>query len=491
VAAFDDVVGTALEEARRLGVFVIGRLQDRRDWSLVADNGKLQRVTGSRSVGLGVQLFTASGHSGFASTDLVSAEGARQVVRHAEALARAAARAGAERSSIVHALRREEHLSWWGSARTLHATPRSERQQALLAAHRQALELADGLATRSSIGLVEGEWRIVRSDGTDVRFRLPRGLVQHVFTVRDSDQSATVRCSVSGADDRVLLDEANQVKLQRRARQALRCARDVVGAEPVQPGSYQLVLDHTLAKSLAHEAFGHAAESDVVERSILAERGRLRLGEQVARRGVSIVDGPIADDYAYQPVSANGLLRQTVEIIRDGVLTSGLGDLFSAARAGSPVTGACRSDSYASIPLPRISNIRLVLDQYEPLGMSPDELRPGDVRDRLAALGMLQRGTRTLLLTGTRGGQVSPNQGDFVFGCDAAYDLSDGASARRPATLSGKSLSALRAVAGALGELVLDAPGRCVKGAQGLASCGGSHAYLVLEPHPEVRVGAR
>jgi TldD protein len=250
-----------------------------------------------------------------------------------------------------------------------------------------------------------------------------------------------------------------------------------------------VVLDHTLAKGLAHEAFGHAAESDIANNSILASGGRLRLGEQVAQPGLSIVDGPLPGDYAWQPVSANGIPRQTVAIIADGVLRSGLGDLFSAEQAGSPLTGAGRAERFRSRPMPRMTNIRLVLERFEPLAADPDELEPAEVRDRLLAAGLIQAGERTLLLSSYRGGQVSPLQGDFVFNCAAIYDLTEGAAPRQPALFSGKSLSALRAIGGALGDLRLDAPGRCVKGAQGVATSGGSHAFIVLEPHPEVVVG--
>ncbi len=104
------------------------------------------------------------------------------------------------------------------------------------------------------------------------------------------------------------------------------------------------------------------------------------------------------------------------------------------------------------------------------------------------AAGLLNGHAPTLYLAGQRGGQVSPITGDFVFNCVAIYDLTDGAGPRQPATLSGKSLSALRSIVGALGDLQLDAPGQCVKLGQSVPTSGGSHAFVVLEPHPEVVV---
>jgi TldD protein len=489
VTAYDDALAAALEEARVRGVFLIGRLEDRREWSALAQNGTLERAVGRRVSGLGLHVFTPAGHAGFASSDRIEPAEARQLVRRAASLAAAAATAGAESSPVVYDLRAEDHSVWPASARPLEATPPAVRRAALLEAHREASELATGLATRSSLSLVDDEWRVVRSDGTDVRFRMPRGVVQHSFTARGGGQAANAGCSVSGADDRVLLETANQARLRWRAARALRRARDAVSAAAVPSGSYRLVLDHTMAKSLAHEAFGHAVESDVAESSILATGGRLRLGERLARPGLSIVDGPLEGDFAYQPVSANGLRRQTVEVIRDGVLHSGLGDLFSAARAGAPVTGAARAESFRSRPTPRMSNIRLVLSQSAALDVPPESLAPADLAERLMAAGLLNGAGPSLYLAGWRGGQASPLLGDFVFNCAAIYDLAAGAAARQPAVFSGNSLSALSSIVGALGDLMLSEPGQCIKAGQAVPTSGGSHAFVVLEPHPEVTVG--
>src|SRR5690606_27826272 len=122
----------------------------------------------------------------------------------------------------------------------------------------------------------------------------------------------------------------------------------------------------------------HLCESDV-DGSVLMRRGRLRLGERLARSSVSIIDGPLAGDFAQQPVSANGVPRQTVALIERGVLASGLGDLFSAARAGIKVTGACRASGYRDRPTPRMTNIRIQLSDALPLAADPEQLTAEDV----------------------------------------------------------------------------------------------------------------
>src|SRR5262249_44366648 len=153
---------------------------------------------------------------------------------------------------------------------------------------------------------------------------------------------------------------------------------------------------------------GHAVETDVADTSIFATDGRLRLGERVANSDVSILDGSLDGDFAYQPISSSGGVRQTVEIIRRGKLHSGLGDLFSAERAGSPDTGADRTGSYRASPMPRMSNIRLMLEKHLPLDLEPEAVSPAQLRERLAVAGLLDSHAPTLYLAGQRGGQVAP-----------------------------------------------------------------------------------
>jgi TldD protein len=271
-----------------------------------------------------------------------------------------------------------------------------------------------------------------------------------------------------------------------------RSAADALAAATVQPpaaGSYRLVLNHALAKGLAHEAIGHLCESDV-DASVLMRGGRLRLGEQLTRDTVSIVDGPLPGDFVQQPISANGVPRQTVALIERGVLTAGLGDLFSASRAGIRVTGACRASSFRDRPTPRMTNIRIQMADPLALAADPEQLTPDDVAAALRQHGLLDRSVPTLYLAGYRGGQAHPRRGDFVFGAEAAYDLTDGVIARGAASFSGLAERALAAIVAGIGPLRTDAIGSCGKDGSSVSSSGGSHALLVLDPDPDLVVSA-
>ncbi|MCC7103757.1 MAG: TldD/PmbA family protein [Chloroflexi bacterium] len=492
VSAYDEVIQAALEAAPRHDVYLIARISDTMVRHAVAQNGRLDGASGGRVASLGLQVFTQSGHCGFTSTDRLSPAEAADAVRRATLLARAAAVARGETSLEVFELQVERFREWPRAVAPLDAFDALAARTALLEAHRELMEQVSGCSLRSSWSATDDEWRIARSDGTDVWFSLSRADGRHELTARQHGRAATVSAVVSGTDPAILLAGDGPARLRRRAAQAYRRARDAASAPAVSAGSYRLVLDHTLAKALAHEAFGHAAESDAVEFSILARDGRLRLGERVAPEHVSIVDEPIAGDVAWQPIDANGRPRRPVRIVDRGVLNGGLGDVFSARRAGIPETGAARAQSARSQPLPRMTNIRI--ECANPLPMDdPDELlTPSEVGDALRSNGLLPDEQPTLLLKGWAGGQVNPRLGDFVFTCSAAYDLSDGAAPRGPALFSGKSLSALSAISAALGPLRLDAAGYCGKGGQSVPTSGGSHAYLVLDVRPDVHVcGAR
>lgn len=491
VDRFDAAAGAALEEALHRRLFAIVRFQDIQDRSLVVGDGTLERVSAARAAGVGVQVFTDEGWCGFASSDDCSSGTVRDLVRRAGALARSSGPLGPEESREVFDLRGGGRRVVPTRARSLAGTSLVEQTDALHEANRRMVDAAPGFAVRSSHLVVDDEWRVVRSDGADVSFALPRAHAQHDLTAHLEGGVASAGATVSGADADVLLDVERARLLERRTLRALRQARAVLGARPVEVGSCKLVIDHALAKGLAHEAFGHACETDTVDGSILASGGRLRLGEVVGPSNVSIVDGPIAGDYADQTISANGLDRETVALIRDGVLVSGLGDLFSARRAGSPITGACRVSSYRQRPNPRMSNIRIVLADPIRLRVEAETIEPEDVLAEVRRVGLLSAGEPMLYLAGYRGGQAHPKRGDFMFACAAVYDLADGAAPRQAAVLSGNSRSALCSIVAGLGEPRLDAMGVCGKHGQNVPVSGGSHALLVLEAHPEVVVGLR
>lgn len=474
--------------------FGIIRLEERRARSAALEGTRVEAVESSFSCGLGVQAFTASGRCGFAAVDDPDEERGLRAVDRAVDFARAGDRAGLagfpdvlglaptrgrEAPDVPYAF---EHLSV-GAMRD--------------AAAAFAAEVAGrtgGVQAQTAFSIGRADWRIVRSDGTDVSFRIPRSFLGSTLTARRDGEAARAGASDAGTSWEVLLDPERRGRLLARAERAGRLALDLLDAEPGPEGSFRILIDFALAKGLAHEAFGHAAESDALDSSILGDGGRFRAGERFGSPRVTIVDESLAGDNAYQPFSGNGERRLAAVILDRGTLRDALADVHTAGRAGTRGTGAGRLMSFAHVPVPRMSNIRLEVEDPWPTPEGRDfyDWTPEEVRDLLVSAGDLAEGERVMFLSGYRGGQVNPALGDFVFHSTALYELRrDGVRLYKPGIFSGRIEAALHAIRRGYGPLRLDAAGTCGKAGQGVPSSGGSHHFLLLEEDPDVRIGGR
>jgi TldD protein len=497
VDACDRAVEAVLETARAADLYVIARIQDCVDRRLTLVDRAVDRQRTTTLAGIGVHAFTREGAVGFASVDDLRPEAARDAVRRAGLMARAAGELGATRTLAPFGLAvggrvRLEHPRGWPAGHAAGAEP-STLARTLIDAQDALAEIDIGAerTVRTTHHVVDEEWRVVRSDGTDVSFETSRAVTRHDLSGRLDGTLLRAAAHVAGVDGAAVVAAA---ALARLARRLGRSARDAVAAHGVAPprsGSYRLVIDPALAKGLAHEAIGHLCESDV-DGSVLMRNGRLRLGEQLARQAVSVVDGPLPGDYAQQPISANGLPRETVRLIDRGVLRGGLGDPFSHADAGIDQVTACRAAGFRDRPTPRMTNIRIEIEGAATLapGLDPDLLTPDDVAAALRRLGLLDPGRPTLYVAGYRGGQAQPRRGDFVFGADVAYDLAAGGAPRGPVSFSGLAERALASIMTGIGPLCTDAIGTCGKDGSRVTSSGGSHAVLVLDADPDLVVTA-
>ena len=485
------LVRLVLAEARDFEGYIVVRAQSRTEWGMRLSNGKFERVSTGGDSGLGVQAFTKDGTSGFATSDVLEEGVGRKLVEKAIRLARRNEGIGTKQNRRIWEapLVQEEGIN--PAQKVFGEIPLVQLEEMVMTLHSSLSGVYPDGVWQTSYRQVEEVWCIGRTDGTLVSYVVPRAVLMHQGTVRDQGKAQSTLIHRSGMDATLLFEELADHALEKKAVDRAEFAKAVCAAPQLPSGHYPLIIDYGLAKGLAHEAFGHAVESDHMNESVLGEEGILRKGLRVARPGVNIIDGPLVGDWAYQPYSANGLVRETVTIVRDGVLEAGLGDIFSADEAGMPVTGAGRAESYGNIPLPRMSNIRLLVDRMFPL--SPAEHLMEEVktvRKTLLEHGELLEGEKNLLLLGYRGGQVNPKTGDFVFQCDGIIDVSDpNLPIYQPSIFSGKILSALEAIRGGLGEGCYDAIGTCGKGGQSVPSSGGSHRYLLMDADQQVSLG--
>jgi TldD protein len=484
-----DLGAAMTSRAREAGSYLVWRAQTRSVHRVLVRKGKPEDSGVSTSSGHGVQVFTEEGGNALGSRDDFRPEKALELLDTVSSAAAAGAGLGLSAAPpprlepVV-----DRRVPEWIDAFDRVDLAAVGRRLAELEAEIQGR--VPEVTLRTSYRADLDCWRIFRSDGTDVTFAMPRCNVVLQATSAGDGSRHSVSAGIFGPRPDVAFDEDRIDRFLRRAEQAARLATELPGAPSHPAGSFPLVIDYALAKGLAHEAFGHASEADSFRSSILAREGKFRVGDEVGASHVSIVDEPVEDDHAWQPFSANGLRRERATIVDHGKLVDALSDPWSAGPAGVRITGAARAESYRHPPQPRMTNIRIEVDDPLPAAGLFEDYGPEEVRDLLSGAGVFDRHPEVVFLSGYSGGQVNTASGDFVFNCKAIYRLGrDGISLYKPAIFSGSMFGALSSIREAFGPLLLDALGYCGKWGQSVPSSGGSHYFLVLDPDPTVRLG--
>ena len=477
--------------ARAAGLLLIWRAQARSVRRIVVRKGRAESSAVASSSGQGIQVVTPEGHVALGSRDDFRGDPACRLLDRLIEVARSGASLGLEPNVLAElepltASRVPAHHADFDRVEL------RETGRRLAEIEKEIAGRVEGVSHQVSFRADLDAWRIIRSDGTDVLFAMPRCTLGVRVTSSGGGNRHGVSATAFSPRPDLLEDPRVVEPFLRRAEQAAWLARDLPDAPPPPAGSFPLVIDYALATGLAHEAFGHAAEADGFRSSILARKGRFRSGERVGTDAVSIIDEPIEHDHAWQPFSANGLPRSRVVLVDRGKLADGLSDPWSAAPGGGRLTGAARAESFRNAPQPRMSNIRIEVRDPLPAPGEFEEYGPAEVRDLLAGAGVFRRHPRVAFLSGYTGGQVNTATGDFAFNCKAIYEL--GAQCftlHKPAIFTGSMFGALESIREAFGPLRLDATGYCGKWGQHVPSSGGSHYFVVLDPHADVQLGGR
>lgn len=491
LTALEPVASELARRAAASGTLAIFRAQERLVHRVVVREGRAESSSSQTLGGHGVQVVNTDGYGALASGDALEGESVLDSLARATDAASQGERLGLKRvgQPTLDRVRDRRHVV---SPEPFEAVDLTEVTRRLIDLERSIREETRDVTVQVSFRAELDSWRIFRSDRTDVWFSMPRCTLGMRATATGERQRHGVS-AVQFSPDPALLESTETVeRFLRRARAAARLAHELPDAPAHPSGSFPLIIDFALAKGLAHEAFGHAAEADGYRSSILADDGRFKLGERVGPDHVSVVDESIEGDHAFQPFSANGIPRERTVIVDRGRLAGGLSDPWSAAPGGVALTGAARAESYFHAPQPRMSNIRLESRTPLPVPGVFEDYGSHEVRDLVADAGLLRRHPRWVFLSGYSGGQVNTTTGDFVFHCKAIYDLTaDGVGFFKPAIFSGSMFGALQSVREAFGPLELDALGYCGKWGQSVPSSGGSHYFLALEPHESVRLGGQ
>jgi TldD protein len=229
------------------------------------------------------------------------------------------------------------------------------------------------------------------------------------------------------------------------AREAVRQALVNLEAVSAPAGSMTVVLGSGWPGVLLHEAIGHGLEGDFNRKGTSAFAGRI--GERVAAPGVTVVDdGTLEGRRGSLNIDDEGVPTERTVLIEDGVLRGYMQDRLNARLTGVPSTGNGRRESYAHLPMPRMTNTYMLEGER-----SPDEI-----------IASVDKG---LYAVNFGGGQVDITSGKFVFSASEAY-LIEGGRVTAPvkgATLIGNGPDVLTRVSMIGNDLQLDA---------GVGTCG-------------------
>ena len=187
---------------------------------------------------------------------------------------------------------------------------------------------------------------------------------------------------------------------------AVNAALTNLESRPLKAGTMSVVLGPGWPGVLLHEAIGHGLEGDFNRKGSSAFSGRI--GERVAAPGVTVLDdGTIADRRGSLNIDDEGNLTQRNVLIEDGILKGYLHDSLNARLMGVASTGNGRRESYASLPMPRMTNTYML----------------GGERTKEEIIAGLKRG---LYATNFGGGQVDITSGKFVFSASEAFWVENG-----------------------------------------------------------------
>jgi TldD protein len=248
---------------------------------------------------------------------------------------------------------------------------------------------------------------VARADGT--RAADVRPLVRlNVTVIAEQKVGGQVRREVGsgGGGGRFGLGYFTDAMLQSYVDHAVHAALTNLDSRPAPAGDMTVVLGPGWPGVLLHEAVGHGLEGDFNRKGSSTFAGRI--GQRVAAKGVTVLDdGTIPDRRGSLNVDDEGHASQRNVLIEDGILRGYIQDSMNARLMGVKPTGNGRRESYAHLPMPRMTNTYMLAGDKK-----PEEI-----------VASIQRG---LYATNFGGGQVDITSGKFVFSASEAYWVENG-----------------------------------------------------------------
>ena len=410
--------------------------------ALVFDDGRLKSAAYDASEGFGLRVV-AGETAGYAHANEISAAAIRRAADSAALAKRGHAGVTAEGP-------RATNQKLYDAVDPL-AAPAFSDKIALLSEIDAWARARDPRVVQVSASIV-GERRqieILRADGLSVNDIRPLVRLNVSITV---EQNGRRESASTGAGGRASFDTWIQPeRWQAQVDEALRTALVNLDAVDCPAGEMDVVLGAGWPGVLLHEAIGHGFEGDFHRKGSSVFTGMM--GKRVAAPGVTVVDdGSIAGRRGSLTVDDEGTPTSRNVLIEDGIMVGLMHDRLSARQMGQRAGGNGRRESFAHMPMPRMTNTFM----------------EGGKDSKADMIASTKRG---LYAANFGGGQVDITNGKFVFQCTEAYLIEDGkiTAPVRGATLIGDGATALTHIQMIGDDFAFDpGVGVCGKAGQGV-----------------------
>ncbi len=395
--------------------------------------------TGSFSIGQGVGVRAISGEkTAFAYSDTLSSDALLSSAR----AVRSIARQGAGRQKVLTGQPALTH-DLYPAIDPLN-TMSAPDKVALLGRLETMARAADPHIIQVMAGL-GAEYDVILVAGSDGRLVADvRPLVRLSLTVI-AERDGRREMGHGGGGGRAGLDYFTDDILRSYVQRATHEAITNLKAKPAPAGEMTVVLGSGWPGILLHEAVGHGLEGDFNRKGSSVFAGRI--GERVASKGVTVVDdGTLADRRGSLNIDDEGNPTQRNVLIEDGILKGYMQDSLNARLMKTAVTGNGRRESFAHLPMPRMTNTYMLAGNQAPAEI----------------IASVKKG---LYAVNFGGGQVDITSGKFVFSASEAYMIENGKVTYpvKGATLIGNGPDAMTRVSMIGNDMQLDS---------GVGTCG-------------------
>ena len=438
-----EVVSRVLAKGRSTGAeFAEIFVEDKRSTSAGMDDNKVEQVNSGRDRGAGIRVI-AGETTGFAHTSDLSERGLI-------AAAEAAAQAARQGDGGIHTVALQPLLRHpVNTVRTSPDTVAKATKVALLMRANDAARSLDSAIVQVSAGYGDSIKRILvaNSDGVFSADTQVRTLFR-ISAIANGD--AGMQTGYQSLGHTIGFEVFDENDVEELAMAAARQALTKLKARPAPSSAMPVVIKQGSGGVLFHEACGHGLEADLVGKGASVYRDKV--GQLVASPLVTVVDdGTMAGEWGAIGIDDEGHPTQSNTLIENGVLTDYMWDYIRARREGRPQSGNGRRQSYADLPMVRMTNTFVKAGTEDP----DDIIRATEHGVYVAKLG---------------GGQVDTASGDFVFGMVEAYLIENGEITEplREGNLIGNGPQVLKDIDLLGNDFAMGGPGTCGKDGQGV-----------------------